>query len=589
MPTLDWIGKDAVIDHHRRVPFHLLQDVPDLAVGDPASDNLIVEGDNLKALKALLPYYAGQVKCIYIDPPYNTGNEGWAYNDNVNSPEMRAWLGAVVGKEAEDLSRHDKWLCMMYPRLSLLREMLAEDGSIWISLDDNEVHHARSMLDELFGANNFVASVIWQKRTSRENRAAIGTSHDYVLVYSPVGALRWKENRNLLPPTDEGFSNPDNDPRGPWKSIPFSAQGYRPNQMYPINTPTGKALSPPEGRCWGATESVFNDYLEKGRVYFPKGGDGRPRIKMYPNESEGLVPTTLWLADEAGTTEWAKKEFMEVLPEADSSLITPKPTRLIQRIVQVATSPDDIVMDAFAGSGTTAHAVLKQNAKDGGRRRFVLVEMEENVARPVTAERVRRAVEGYPYKGTDKTELYRQKLTWTQFNKAEKHLAAIEKLEGEHANRFDTFKREVKNDTLTLYGVKKVKKRREGLGGGFRFAKLGPQVFGESGRVNPEIGYEDLARFVFFLATGRPLPSEPAEVPFLGSASGVGVYLLYNGVLKDESEYGGNVLTRGLLDSLPGFDGPRVVYGAASRVAPERLDALGVTFRQIPYQLRVEA
>ena len=195
MPTLDWLGKNAVVDHHRRVPFHLLEDDPAMAAGDPASGNLIVEGDNLTALKALLPYYAGRVKCIYIDPPYNTGNEGWAYNDNVNSPEIRRWLGETVGKEAEDLSRHDKWLCMMYPRLVLLREMLTEDGSIWISLDDNEVHHARAILDEIFGANNFVASVIWQKRTTRENRAAIGTSHDYVLVYSPAGALRWKEKR----------------------------------------------------------------------------------------------------------------------------------------------------------------------------------------------------------------------------------------------------------------------------------------------------------------------------------------------------------------------------------------------------------
>lgn len=214
MPVLDWIGKKAVVNHHREVPYRLIHCDRSRSVGDPETGNLLMQGDNLEALKALLPYYAGKVKCIYIDPPYNTGNEGWVYNDNVSSPEIMAWLGKVVGKETEDLSRHDKWLCMMYPRLRLLKELLAPEGAIFISIDDNEVHNLVAMMNEIFGANRFVANVIWQKRTSRENRSAIGDSHDFIVVYAAAGKDAWKKVRNKLPPNDKGFGNPDNDPKG---------------------------------------------------------------------------------------------------------------------------------------------------------------------------------------------------------------------------------------------------------------------------------------------------------------------------------------------------------------------------------------
>jgi adenine-specific DNA-methyltransferase len=223
MPTLNWIGKEVVVEHHKEVPFHLLRCNPALSVGEPGSGNLLVQGDNLLALKALLPYYKGQVKCIYIDPPYNTGNESWVYNDNVNSPEINAWLGQVVGREAEDLSRHDKWLCMMYPRLVLLRELLSEDGSFWMSIDDNEVHHARAILDEIFGKRNFVAMLTWQKRVSPANDARYFSSdHEYILVYAANKDI-WRPNK--LERTQEqlkNYSNPDNDPRGPWNSVTYT-------------------------------------------------------------------------------------------------------------------------------------------------------------------------------------------------------------------------------------------------------------------------------------------------------------------------------------------------------------------------------
>lgn len=262
MPTLDWIGKNAVRGHHRRVPYHLLKCDKDLSVGDPGSGNLLIQGDNLLALKALLPYYAGKVKCIYIDPPYNTGNEGWVYNDNVNSPEIRQWLKQVVGKEGEDLSRHDKWLCMMYPRLALLREFLSEDGAIFVSIDDNESHSLRSLMNEVFGPHRFVATIVWQKRYSRENRGAIGDAHEYVMVYA-IDPERFKLTRNHVPMDAKQakvYKNPNNDPRGRWRGIPMTAQGYRPNQMYAITTPSGKVVKPPKGRCWSTIESEFERF-----------------------------------------------------------------------------------------------------------------------------------------------------------------------------------------------------------------------------------------------------------------------------------------------------------------------------------------
>ena len=220
MPTLDWIWKRAVVNHHKAVPYRLVKCDQELSAGAAGEGNLLVEGDNLHALKALLPYYGGKVKCIYIDPPYNTGNEGWIYNDNVNAPEIKRWLGQVVGKEAEDLSRHDKWLCMMYPRLVLLRQFLSKDGSIWISIDDNEVQNLRALMDEIFGKQRFVATCIWQKRYSRENREAIGDVHEYLVVYAENPEL-FKQSRNRVPLTEEQakiYKNPNDDPRGRWRN-----------------------------------------------------------------------------------------------------------------------------------------------------------------------------------------------------------------------------------------------------------------------------------------------------------------------------------------------------------------------------------
>ena len=533
MPTLNWIGKDAVVKHHKEVPFRLLEPVPAFACGDGEgrdSGNLIVQGDNLHALKALLPRYAGQVKCIYIDPPYNTGNEGWVYNDNVNSPEIRKWLGEVVGKEGETLDRHDRWLCMMYPRLVLLKQFLREDGAIFVSIDDNEVASLRLLMDEIFGAKNFVASNVWQKRYSRENRGAIGDVHEYLVVYAKNPDL-FQVARNRVPIDEKQaavYKNPNNDPKGRWQSISMTAQGYRPNQMYEIVAPNGKTHRPPEGRCWSTIESEFMKLKADGRIHFGKDGNGVPRIIRYLSEVEGFVPWTWWPHDEVGHTDEARKEVQSLF-STQTAFDTPKPTRLIQRVIQIATKPGELVLDSFAGSGTTGHAVLKQNAEDGGNRRFILVEMDGKIAEDVTTQRVRRVAGGYT---------------------------------------------NAKGQAVA------------GLGGGFQFCRLSAEpLFDADGQIRSDVRFAQLAEFVWFAETGSGYTGS-ADSPLLGVHEGRAIYLLYNGILKDKSVAGGNVLTGPVLDVLPPFAGPRVIYAAANRLG-SRTAREGITFKQTPYALEL--
>jgi site-specific DNA-methyltransferase (adenine-specific)/adenine-specific DNA-methyltransferase len=539
MPTLNWIGKEAVVKHHKEVPFRLLEPVPELscekvgAGGTAASGNLIVQGDNLHALKALLPRYAGQVKCIYIDPPYNTGNEGWVYNDNVNSPEIRKWLGEVVGKEGETLDRHDRWLCMMYPRLVLLRQFLREDGAIFVSIDDNEVATLRLLMDEIFGAKNFVATVLWQKIFSPKNSARhLSEDHDYIVVYAS-NADKWKPN--LLPRGDDAKARykDDGDPRGPWTSGDLQARNYYSEGTYPVTCPSGRVIpGPGKGMYWRVSKANFERLNQEGRIWWGESGNNMPRLKRYLSDvKDGVVPQTMWFYKDVGHTQEAKKELLELVDfnTSDDVFITPKPTRLIQRILQIATDKDSIVLDSFAGSGTTAHAVLKQNAEDGGKRRFILVEMDDNIAQNVTAERVKRVAEGY-------------------------------------AN--------AKGQAV------------EGLGGGFQFCRLSAEpLFDADGQIRSDVKFAQLAEFVWFAETGTGF-SGTADSPLLGVHEGRAIYLLYNGILKDKSVGGGNVLTGPVFDALPKFAGPKVIYAAANRMGA-RAAREGITFKQTPYALEV--
>jgi site-specific DNA-methyltransferase (adenine-specific)/adenine-specific DNA-methyltransferase len=529
MPKLDWIGKKAVVNHHLAVPFHLLKNNDDLSVGDPGSGNLLVQGDNLIALKALLPYYAGQVKCIYIDPPYNTGNENWVYNDNVNSPEMKAWLGRAVGKEAEDLSRHDKWLCMMYPRLSLLQKFLHDEGAIFISIDDNEQHYLRIIMDDIFGANNFLCAFAWEKRYSPPpDTKDIGYLHETILAYRCSSKFK----RNLLPLTADQtgrYKNPDNDPRGPWKAMDYTCRytaTERPNLYYPIIHPkTGKDVWPQQTRVWAMSREVHEQNVAENRLWWGvKGNNTVPAMKNFVDDiQQGMMPVSLLKHEIVGHTDEAAKELRALIPELK---FTPKPTRLIRHFLQIATDKDALILDSFAGSGTTGHAVLAQNAADDGNRHFILVEMDDNICRNITAQRLTKVSQGY--------------------------------------NDFPA------------------------LGVGFRYCELGEPLFDERGNIRATVSFADLARHVYFTETGEPLPAtKETKSPLLGVHNGTAVYLLYNGILKDRTKKGGNVLTTNILAALPGHEGNKVIYGTACRIDAERLRREGIVFKQLPYKLKV--
>lgn len=469
MPTLNWIGKDKVVNHHLDVPFCTLEKQYTYASeGRDDGGNMIIHGDNLYALKALLPQFEGKVKCIYIDPPYNTGNEGWVYNDNVNDPKIKKWLGEVVGREGEDLSRHDKWLCMMYPRLKLLHRLLAENGAIFISIDDIEFSNLQLICNEIFGQINHVATFVWQKRYSPDARTAISDAHEFILCYAKNPEI-FKNSRHLLPLTPnqtKQFSNPDHDPRGPWKAADFTAPGYRPNQMYEIMLPSGRVVTPPQGRCWRVTKEVFERLVAEKKMVYGNNGDGAPSVKRFLAEMPGMVPWTWWNHEEVGHSQEGNKQLAVILGKAVFDY--PKPVRLIERILQIATDPDSIILDSFAGSGTTAHAVLNMNKQDGGHRRFILVEMME-YADSITAERVKRVIDGY----------------------------------GEE------------------------KKAVEGTGGGFSFYELGEPLLIE-GMLNPRVAEEKIRAYVYYSETRQALPApSPKERHLLGVHEDHAYYFYY--------------------------------------------------------------
>jgi adenine specific DNA methylase Mod len=527
MPTLDWIGKNAVVGHQRRVPYRLLHCDRERSAGDPDAGNLLVQGDNLEALKALLPYYAGQVKCIYIDPPYNTGNEGWVYNDNVTSPEIRRWLGEVVGKEAEDLSRHDKWLCMMYPRLALLKDFLREDGALFVSIDDNEGHYCKVLLDEVFGRGSFVATCIWQRLHARNNSAKhFSADHDFILVYAK-DPERW--TRNKVPRTeasDSDFWNPDDDPRKEWRRSDLTASKPYNDGKYKVSGPSGEEFEPRANRWWSISEATFEELRADNRLWWGKKGTTFPFRKRFRSELGELVPTTIWLNEDVGDNREAKQEINKLFGE--EAFATPKPERLIQRILRIATDPGDLVLDSFAGSGTTGAVAHKMG------RRWILVEMHDH-SHTFIVPRMKTVVDG--------------------------EQGGISRL-------------------LSWKG-----------GGGFRFCRLGNPLFDEHGGIAEEVTFTDLAAHIFFTETGSPIPKRARkDSPILGSFEGRAIYLLYNGVLGDKRRDGGNVLTATLLAGLPPHpdkEGVRVVYGEGCRLGASRLKREGVIFKQVPYEVKV--
>ncbi len=500
--------------------------------------NLIIHGDNLHALKALLPTYAGRVKCIYIDPPYNTGNEGWIYNDRVNSPLMRQWLADNKPVDGEDLERHDKWLCMMWPRLHLLRELLTEDGVIFVSIDDNEHHHLRSIMDEVFGEENFIANIIWQKKFAPTNDARyLSDNHDFVLLYAK-NKIIWRPH--LLPRTDKQnsrYSNSDNDPRGAWDSSSLAVKTYNKEYDYSITTPSGRVVNPPLGSCWRYSKKRLDELIADNRIWFGSDGNNSPRTKRFLSEvKQGITPMTVWLHEDVGHTQSATQG----LNALGVIFQNPKPHTLIQHILRIATDPNDIILDSFAGSGTTAHAVLALNKEDGGNRRFILVECED-YADAITAERVRRVINGIP---------------------------------------------NARDATL-----------REGLGDSFTYCTLGDPISIET-MLNGENlpSYASLATYLLHCATG--IAANPDELSrnedssdatgFFYESDHVRYHLLYRSDiewLRGEKGALNSTRAEAIAASAKEVGKSAVVFAPLRFISQSDLSAMGITFCQLPYEL----
>lgn len=556
MPTLQFKGKTFVQNHHLAVPFHQLVPQPDKSLTDKVSlnDNLIIHGDNLTALKALLPTYAGKVKCIYIDPPYNTGNEGWVYNDNVKSPLIKEWIGQVVGKEGEDLVRHDKWLCMMMPRLKLLRELLSDDGVIFISIDNNEVHHLRQLMDEVFGTENIVSMVAdVNNPKGRSDDKYVATAHEYLLIYkrgNEPELYGWDPEEKVL----KRYRNVDENGEK-WREIDLRKTGEndlredRPNLFYYFyydqksgdfypskeeTTPHGYIQIKPlradgkEGNWRWELTTAQNKIETIFPKLMPTRGDWTVMERDYLDENERIRPTTAWTKKEFNS-ERGTEQFIE-LGFDKKDFPKPKPLGLVKHILQFATNDDDIILDSFAGSGTTAQAVLELNKEDGGNRKFILVECED-YADTITAERVRRVIRGVP---TAKNEL-----------------------------------------------VKK------GLGGSFSYFELGDAIEMESllaGKSLPS--YSDLARYLFYTATGEEFKPDALDESsnYVGKTDQFDVYMYYK---PDLAYLKTTALTLDTARALREKAGsrPLLVFAPTKYVEQQTLDELNITFCQLPFEI----
>lgn len=547
MPTLEWIGKDKVVNHHLDVPFRVLErkysfDENGQHNEDNGSENMIIRGDNLEALKALLPRYEGRVKCIYIDPPYNTGNEGWVYNDNVNDPKIKKWLGEVVGKEGEDLTRHDKWLCMMYPRLKLLQKLLADDGVIFVSLDFHEQPFMRLIMDEIFGASNYVSEIACvNKPSGRSDDKYIATAHESIIVYrkSPLLVLGGFEPEEKI---TKRYNKRDTDGRL-YREEDLRKRGThdertdRPNLFYPFffNQETGKLIvgnndeKTPDGFIciepmkskdvqgtwrWGQDTAIAQKAYIHPR-YMPNKQQWSLFEWEYLDERGAAKPTTLWDFKDVNS-ERGTEVFIKYLGFKKEDFPNPKPVGTIQRILQIATTTDDIILDSFAGSGTTAHAVLNMNKADGGHRKFILVEMMD-YADSITAERVKRVIRGY----------------------------------GEGKNAV------------------------EGTGGNFSFYDLGePLLHGDM--LNENVGVEKIREYVYFTDTKASLPeSHPDEPYFMGVHIGSAYYFYYE-------KQAVTTLNREFLHTVKTKADAYVIYADLCTLSEAELEKYRITFKKIP-------
>lgn len=538
MTELNFKGKEFVYNHHLSVPFRPLEVHPEKGIGEPRLDgNLIIQGDNLHALKALLPVYSGKVDCIFIDPPYNTGNEGWAYNDNVNSPMIKEWLSAnPIG--IEDGLRHDKWCAMMWPRLRLLDELLSDRGTIWITLDANEVHRAKLILDEIFGDENSLGTLVWEKSDSpRMDAHTFSSSHDFILAYAKnPDEMIFQRLEADADDTPEHYNQVDETGRSYYLK-PLRAMGgqgetreARPNLYFPLIAPDKTEVFPKrqDGSDGAWRWSKGKIEAEHQRIEWRPGRAGwTPYFRIYADTSGGRPPETIWYHRDVGSSRTAKAQIKQIFGEA--AFDTPKPLGLVERVIEIATTPSSIVLDSFAGSATTAHALLNANQRDGGNRRFILVEMEDYADR-LTAERVRRVIKGYEFKGTQKTDLLRERINWRTLENPNALTDKVQGVENLHGHEFDRIRKEVKDSELIVTGEKTVAERAEGLGGEFTYCTLGPAVELDkilTGETLP--AFAALSSVLFHTATNRAFDTAQAALDkgYLGSSGGQHIWLIY--------------------------------------------------------------
>lgn len=542
MPTLTWIGKDKVVNHHQEVPYRVLEHKYGFQAEDEgdrtptASGNKIIHGDNLEALKSLLPEYEGRVKCIYIDPPYNTGNEKWVYNDNVNDPKIKKWLGEVVGKQGEDLSRHDKWLCMMYPRLKLLHKLLADDGAIFISIDDNELANLKLLCDEIFGLNNFIGQWHWFKSATPPNLSyKIKKNIEYVLCYEKQKNSTKYRGVQKVSGSDDPMTKPQNSSKilkfpagsihikGTDRTIPAGVYGTDkfPNKLLNdllVTNGTNANEVEFENKFIWLQEKLENELAQNTII----NCSNRLVLSYKKQEYDPEVPPNL-IDSEVGvnTTEEAGKVLSAIF-DGKNVFDYPKDVSLIEYVINFLCSPDDIILDSFAGSGTTAHAVLNLNRKDGGNRKFILVEMED-YSEEITAERVRRVMRGY----------------------------------GEGKNAV------------------------AGTGGAFDYYELGEPMFDKGKNINEVVGEEKIREYIYYTETKRHLERERTEASkyLLDTYNATGYYLYYE---RDR-------LTTFSIDTLHIVTERAeqyVIYADVCTIPPQVLAAQNITFKKIPRDIK---
>lgn len=583
MPTLNWIGKDKVINHHHDVPFRVLEHRYGFRADSPNdksetdSGNKIIHGDNLEALKALLPQYEGKIDCIYIDPPYNTGNEGWVYNDNVNDPHIRKWLGEVVGQEDEDFSRHDKWLCMMYPRLVLMRQLLSDKGVIFISINYiSECAHLRLICDDIFGKDNFIGELTWESTTQPINSG----SAKFKLQQKVEPILFYAKNKKLkdsfiLQEIESNITYPHIGKLGAcrFEIIEKSNAGEyeRPTMQFEI-----LGQKPREGKRWQIGEETAKTLIQNNRLEII---DGIVKKAIYPeDELEKRKFKPFWShfsANIADTAMYGKEQLNTIMGYA-VGFDTVKPTRLLEQLISYLPS-NIIVLDSFAGSATTAHAILNLNKRDGGNRRFILVEMMD-YAETITAERVRRVMSGYAFSGKREEEIYSKKLTTKNILQAEAMLEEARQVSEAAKDNYDKIgKPKIDDNSLKVIATKIYTDRTEGLGGEFDYYELGARMFNDDETLNEEIDDNLIREYIYYTETRRHLTRRRSEdYPYLlDYHNDIGYFFYYE---KDRS----TILSPDTLCIVPHRADHYVIYANVCTIDKEQLTRMNITFKKIP-------